>query len=523
MNLPIDNQPWPPPEYAPALEQVRKDAAWLTGDMAEIRQQVEGEKPKPYVSRAQFNGGLVGATARGVLGRPNMGGSVRVERHLPVAAELVTISANLLAEKPPAVSLHEDDATNTSAAQALDDLTSTDLFAAEWWEACYNASGHGWVFGRVVWNVDVQPHPWIEWVDGDQGYAEFRNGRQVSVTFWDTFKDGDGKKVWRLLQKHTTGRIEYGLYEGTEEKLGRRVPVTEHPATEYLADLLDAESSIMTGITGLTARMFRNLEKNPNWRHHPQLRYYGHSDVSKGGGLWADIDMAWTNLMNDVESGRGRLLVSEEFLTSGGPGQGQVFDWMRDVYPLAQGGSPDAAGTIEKVQFDMRVEENTAAVSVATMKAVDAVGLSHMTVGMDPQATGDMTATETRARSDKTIKTAGGKARQSRAELSELLTAYIQMDAAMNNYPAPARPVNVAIVEPVQDTDEDRARRAKSLREADAASTYYLVRDLHPEWTEPQVEEEVARIIQERQAGMPVDPFNVGADMSLNPSQLDNE
>lgn len=514
MALPAAGSSWPPEQYAPALDSVRRDLQWVIGDLDGIRDQVAGPQPRPYQSRAQFNGGLVGGVARGVLGKPRMnpGGDATIERHLPVAAELVGTSADLIAEKPPAATLHPDDEGNTKAAQALDQLTSSDSFSSDVWDAFYHVSAAGWCFARIVWDLDVKPFPWVEFVDADGGFAEFASGEQVAITFYDTHPDPDDRNVFRLLQRHSPGRIEYGLYKGTETQLGMRVPVTDHAGTAYLVDLLDQDSEIKTGTDLLTARMIRNREKNPAWRNHPTLRYYGRSDVAKGGGIWADIDRAWTELMHELESGRHRLMVSEELLQTGPPGEGSYFEWHRDVFALAPGGDPDAAGRIESIQPELRVDKHMAVVDAATRKGIDAVGLSPLTVGMDPQASGDMTATETRARSDKTIKTFGGKARQARAGLSELLTAYLHMDAQINNYPPPTRMVNISITEPVQDTDRDRAERAQSLRAAEAASTYYLVRDLHPEWTEQQVEEEVSRIVEERRAGMPVDPFNVGAD-----------
>ena len=58
---------WPPKHYAPALTQVSHDSAWVTGDMNQIRAHTEKPAPRPYQSRAQFNGGIVGAAARGMV------------------------------------------------------------------------------------------------------------------------------------------------------------------------------------------------------------------------------------------------------------------------------------------------------------------------------------------------------------------------------------------------------------------------------------------------------------------------
>lgn len=512
MALPAGNTAWPPKEYAPAYAQVQRDSAWLNGDMASIRDQID-TGPKPYQARAQYNGGIIGATARGVLGKPDPGGSASIERHLPVASELVTKSANLMGKKPPSVTLHPNDEGNQPAADALAEITGSDRFAAAWWGAMWKAAGHGWVFGRVVWDTKVKPHPWIEWVKADQGYAEFSHGEQVAVTFWDTHPSPDkGKGIYRLLQRHAPGAIEYGLYKGTDTELGMRVPVTDHPKTEYLADLIDADSEVKTGTQRLTARMFRNLEENPAWENDPQLRYYGRSDVAKGGGLWADIDQGWTELWHEVESGRHRLLVSEELFETGAPGTGSYFQWHRDVFGVGASGNADAPPTIESVQPELRIDKHTMLVDTSIRKAVAAVGYSLMSVGLDPQASGQMTATETRQRQETTIDTVAGKARQARAEGGELFTALLDVDAGINGYTRPTRTVNVSLVEPVQDSELDEAQTIGILREKQLASIDYGVRRLHPEWTPEQQDAEIAEIWKELNMGMPADPFNVGAD-----------
>lgn len=508
MPLPAVNTPWPLPEFEPALRQIAADDVWLDGDVKAMRDQ--DDSPRPYQARAQFNGGLVGSMARGVLGAPTVrsDGNARIAYHLPVADALVLESANLLASKPPTITLDEADDPNEQATEALETLTNDDVFAAEWWEACREQSAHGWVYGRVVWNLEVSDRPWIDWVDADQGMAEYANGRVKAITFWDTHKIE--KDVYRLLQRHYPGRIDYCLYKGTDRSIGMVVPIDEIEQTAHLADLLDADSGIPTGINQPTAVMIRNLDKNHSWRHHPQLRFYGRSDVAKGGDIWRVINSTWSELQHERTAGRARLMVDEGLLQHGGPGSGQYFDMMRDVFPLAQTGSIDDSAGITPVQFDIRADQYLSLLDAAHRKAIDAVGLSPITVGMDAQATGDMTATETRARSHKTISTHGGKARQARAGLSQLVTAYLQMDAVLNNYRAPERPVNVALVEPVEDTPLDTATRIGNLKRDGLASTAWAVSELHPEWTQAQVEAEVANITREDQAGMPVDPFTIG-------------
>lgn len=513
--FPENNSPWPLPEYRVALDQISKDDAILHGDLSRLRAMV-APSTTPVMHPAQFNGGLLGASARAWYGRPHKrdNGSARIDYHLPVADALVLESTNLLAAKPPTITLDETDIDNTKAWEALGGLTSSDLFAAEWWEAMRETSAHGWVYGRLVWDLTASDKPWVEWVDADKGIADFRYGRLSSITFWDVYHKND-REVYRLFQRHTPGRIDYRLYQGSHNNVGWPVPVTDIPETAHLADLIDNNSGVDTGIDELTAVIIRNIDRNHTWRHHPTLRYYGVSDVAKGGDIWLTIDQTWTDLQHERLAGRARLMVSELMLNTGAPGQGGYFDMWRDIFPLAPTGTVDSDSTIEPVQFDIRAQEYLQILDAAHRRAVDAVGLSPITVGMDAQASGDMTATEIRARSHRTISTHGGKARQARAGLSALITAWLKLDASLNNYTPPSRPVDVALIEPVEDTPLDTATRMQTLRAAQLASIDWAVRELHPEWTLDQVETEIDRIKAEARAGMPIDPFDIGFDQPV--------
>lgn len=511
---------WPPEGYGEAMSAVQRDAAILSGDPASLRR-VYNNRPRPYRHRAQYNGGIVGSAARGLLGSPEgmdgEQGRVHIDKHLPVAADLVEAAAALMTDQPPKLTLHEDDAENKEAAEALEVLTGTDQFAADWSDTVYKAGGLGWMYGRVVWNQEIQQHPWVEWVDADRGMCEFQNGRPVSFTFWDTYEDPHGQagsSYWRLVQHHTPGWIEYQLFHGSDKNLGRAVPFDDCPHTAYLADTPGLENGTMlaTGAEGLTAAILPNYKSRMEWRDSPTLQHYSASDVSRGGDIWFDIDKTWTDLTHEAEAARARIFVSEELMVSGPPGQGKYFEWARDVFKLASSGMADEAGHIELVQPDIRVEKYLNLLEAATRKAIDAVGLSPITVGMDAQATGDMTATETRARSDRSIKTVNVKGRMQRAHLSTLCTAYLQVDAALNGYQPPEKPVNVALPNPVQETNRDISEEVTQRYTAGVQSLKASVTRLHPEWTEAEIEAEVEQIIKEERSRAGVDPFSIGQD-----------
>lgn len=502
---------WPPAHYKPALDQVRHDAAIMSGDLQAQNALYAPAGPKPYTSRFQYNGGLTGTVARGVLGTPRPNNAApAVTQFDTLPFDLATLSADVLVGEPPRFTVHPEDETNEQAVDALTAYTGTDTFAADLHQAFRTCAGLGWVYGRVVWDAELDPHPWIEWVDADQGMPEFKNGRLTGIIFWETYQRKN--HTYRLLARHTAGRIEYALYEGDDYGLGHVVPLTDCEDTAYLADVVDADSGVTTGATRPTAVLIPNLDRSPKWRTDPYLRYLGMSDVVKGGEVWHSLNMLWTDLMHEVDSAKAKLIVPEHYLRANGPGQGMSYEWFRDVYTKPQSASPDAPDTIERVQFDMRVESYMQAIENTRMRAVSSTGWSNITFGLE-NASAQMTATEIRARSTRTIHTHKAKSRHARAGLGELLTAWLEMDATLNNYTPPTRMVDVSIAEPVQATELDEATTVQTLRTAGVASTRYAVTRLHPEWTEEQINAELAELRAEQRAEVGINPFeNVGID-----------
>ena len=492
---------WPPAEYKPALDAVRHDKAWLTGDVKTIKHLTGTNEGQPYSWRGQYNGGVVGWGARAALGRPRpRHGSAHVDRHLPVAAELTETIGDLLFGNAVGVMT---DGWDKKLTDSLNQMVDSDQFTADMVEAGQKCSALGWEFGRIVWNTQVSAHPWIEWVDADRAFATFEWGRLAEVMFVDEYERG--KDTYRLTTTHRVGEVEFQLWKGTAGSLGTAVPYEELPETAHIALEVEDGTRIYTDLDVLTAVMVPNRAKNPAWSGHEQLQFYGKSDIQFGGGLWEDIDKGYTDLWYEVDSARARLLVSDDYLDTLKPGMGSVFDWWRDVYTIGQSANLDNPSTFERIQFDMRVDEYLKVIEQTTMRAVGAVGLSPMTLGMEAGAN-NLTATEIRAKSSKTINTWRARSRYWRAGLQQIIMAWAGMDALINGWAQPPSLPRIAMEEPVQDTDLDRARAVREQRDSGAASIYTGVKALHPEWGEDEINAEVQRIREDQGLTLP-DPF----------------
>jgi len=257
--LPKDNTPWPLPEWSPLHDMVASAAVWWEGDTAGLeshyagQQAVDGRRFRP----SQFDGGVVGAASRMFWGKPRTSGQPRKKLHLPLAADVAGMSANLLFETPAQAHLAQSGkedgepvrAGNDAAAERLDAMFNTDAMASSLLVAAESCAALGGVYGRVMWDQTLQPDPWIDWVDADSAIPEWRYGRLSAVTFVEELPRIDKKTVHRLLSRHTPGRIEYTLMAGRDDNLGDTEPLADHPSTVGLAAVVDADGGVATGVT----------------------------------------------------------------------------------------------------------------------------------------------------------------------------------------------------------------------------------------------------------------------------------
>lgn len=504
--------PWPPKPWRIADRATRENTAWLTGDIPAIRNYTRPPAtPRPYRSRAQYNGGIIGATTRAFLGRPQAStGSGTIERHINVASELVEIISDLLFSNEVTVAAPES--WNSTLGENLARMVEADQFTADLVDAGRSCSAYGWVFARIRWDATSR-HPWVEWVRADRGMATWEGNRLTEITFVDTWeRKGD---VFRLLETHRVGEIERTLWKGDDNNLGFNVPYTDLEETAYLADLpgLKNGTTIATCSPYLTAWQVQNRARAEQWQDLPHLCHYGQSDITAGGALWAEIDTAYTELWHELDSARARLLVSEDYMRTLDPGHGSVFEYFRDVFPLGSA-SPELGSQppIQNVQFDLRVEKYITVLNFLIRRAAAVFRLSPTTIGLDDGQGPAMTAKEIMARERRTINAWRARSRYWRTGLQNILLAWADIDAMLNGLPGPQEPPHITLVEPAQDTDSDRAERVTAWATSGFCSVETGVRHLHPEWGEEEIATEVAAINRERGLVEPVDPFTAFTD-----------
>lgn len=482
MPLPENDSIWPPPQLAPIYRDICVDDAWYSGDKDRLAALYRNQK-------ARSNG------RRWLWSRDRSPTEQRDPRlHIPLPADIATTSADLLFSEPPTFTV-----TDTAAQDRLAEIAEAGGITNTLLEAAEVSAALGGVFLRATWDQELAARPLLTVVHPDAAVPEFRWGVLIAVTFWRELASTTAT-VWRHLERHEPGRIVHALYEGTPDRIGRRVPIIEHPETVVFAPVLALDGdSIPTGITDLTAAYVPNIKPNRRHRGSP----YGRSDFQAPlHDLFDALDETWTSWMRDIRLARARLIVPDGYLRDLGPGQGAAFEDREVWQPLRI--PPDEAGGagITLSQFAIRVDEHERTSAAIVRQAVQSGGYSPQSFGLDGATAA--TATEVVARERRSMITRDKKSRYWAPGVADMLHVLLQLDRILftPGLTVSERP-RVTFGDSVSEDPQSVAQTLSLLAQAQAVSVDTKVRLLHPDWKDEVVVAEVQRILVESGASVP--------------------
>lgn len=544
--LPAEGSAWPPASAASRYRRMRMPRAWYSGDPAQLRA-AYGVKSAPAKSgglRTTLNPGggqqRVLGTSQDSFWADTSSVEVDTRRHLPIAQDIATISADQLFSDSPSIIVDgptdkdgNPDLETRAAQQRLDYVLSRCGWESLLIASAEIASALGSIGLRIAFDKNAKAiagRPVVTRVNADAMIPHYSWGQLVGVTFWQVVASNpDRNEVWRHLEVHEagTGMVYHGLYKGDSANLGERRPLADQAATKGLAELVDKDGGIqvVSAGTGKTATSIPNMLPDPaNLDDNA-----GRSDFTLPVmDLFDAADKAYTQLMDEVDDAKSRLFIADSLLERGAVGSGVSFNPDQRLYRKVKvPPSEDETGKlpIEKVQFEMRVEQYLSLIDALTYKAIDAAGFNPNTERSDDGVA--MTATEVSARNVKSRTTRDKKVRYWEGELEELLSTLLLVDveqfapfeqvaittgegdAATTTYQSvkvQPFPVRVQFPEAVQPTQLQLAETAKALKEA-GESVLEIQRALHPDWSERKLNENVARI---QAAASVIDPVSFG-------------
>ncbi len=379
-------------------------------------------------------------------------------------------------------------------------------------EGTEQASALSGVYVRVVWDVKLRPRPWWDVLGPDAVIPEWQWGILKAATVWRELDPvNGGTEVWRLLERHEPGSIEYGLYRGDADTLGMMMALDDHPDAKELVGRVDAQGRQATGVERLLVHYLPNIRPNRGWGHIPEAAPFGRSDFAGIEPLMGALDESWTSWMRDLRLGKARIMLPQSMLETDGPGTGGMFDLDREVFvQLNMLDDGAGAASLAMNQFAIRVDEHERTCNALRKQILSSAGYSAQSFG--DEGTVAATATEVVARKEESLTTRGTKILYQRPALLDLVTSTMWVDVVHCKAKGvdPAAELTAVWPQAVQPDPESVGRTLSFLETAGAISTYMKVKTLRPEWDEEEVLKEVARIRADRASANPIpagDPF----------------
>lgn len=504
MPLPDKGIPWPPIDPA-----VRSDiadwAAWYSANPDRLsyrylnRHRDSGRYGTPANRPSQYRGGLVGAVSRLFWGEPTPLGEPRRNLHMPLARDLARTSSDLLYSEPPKL-LTDDTGTQERLENLMESGLRRTLIAQG--EA---SAALGGAYLRAVWDTEVSDRPWVSMVRADGAAPTIVHERLRGVTFW-TVLGVDGQKVIRHLERHEPGAILHGVYEGTEDNLGKPIDLNAFEATRRFAPVQELPIGKRLATTYIP-----NTMTAPDWHDLPGAAGLGTSDFQGSETLLSAIDETYTSWMRDVRLARSRIIVPAGYLQSSGPGQGVSWEDREVFAPMNI--PPTAEHGITLNQFEIRHLSHRETIADLVSRVVHTAGYSGGTFGDDSSGSA-VTATEIRARNARSMATRARKAELQAVGIADITEIILLLEGS-DLFPglptvAPERP-QVLFADSIQDDIKFLAESAELLRRAEAASTETLVALANPDRDGDWQKAEVLRINAESGRGV-ADPTAVGAE-----------
>lgn len=444
-----DGATWPPPPLAEIWEQVERFAAFRASN-AEILQAEAG------------------------IGR-------RYNRYLisPVPRMISRAKANLLfgeaAEFKPA---DEGDAERMEFIVEENDLDALNH------QAAVLSSSEGEIWGRICYRPDLLDCPIIEFVSRRRVIPFFSGRFLVGASFLTEYAEGY-TEVWRLFETYERGLISAELFRGTRTSLGQPMPLTSYPATAATPEL------VYTGIDEpLVAFIPNSIDGDPS---------RGYSDYAGLEDRFLGINRATTIGDTNTElAGKKRALVDGQYVGRGG----QLAD--DDVFVKDETeGDLNKESPMQILEYDYDAQQIVSWLDHLIDSTLTFGGAAPQLVGraLDGAA---ISGTALRFKMIHSLLEASGSGRYYDRGLARLLRQAAIIDSRPvgqigfgRGWAKPDEKPTVDRQDGLPRDDLEAAQQLQLLVTAEAISVEERVRFVHPDWTQEQIDEEIAKLKDE--------------------------
>ena len=422
--------------------------------------------------------------------------SSKCRMHVPVAADIAAISANLLFSEEPNFTCFDMATEDNESKQQhrLDELVALNNIHGKLNEAAESCAALGDVYLKLNYRKDEIDYPVLSIVPADAAWPEYLLGVLKGIHFFSVLKrDIHSGAVTRVYELYEPGKITMAIYEGDNENLGK--DLGDEALRQY-----GFERQIIPPVKDMLAVHIPNIKPNRVFRDMNM----GRSDLDGLRDLMDSLDEAYSSWMRDIRLGKARTIVPAEYLKRkpqemlDGLAQSASWEFDQDVETYVTIDMADSNGNIPGItlqQFQIRSAEYSSTCAELMREIVSNAGYAPQTFGMDVVGMAQ-SGTALHIREKKSYDTRGKKQTYWKSPLEAIMSAMIHLDSVL--WPDKGSDlddeVKVRFADSAANDIYTMAGSVQLLNNANSASIQTRVQLLHPDWSMKQVAEEVDRL-----------------------------
>ena len=416
--------------------------------------------------------------------------------HVPVAADIASVSANLLFSEEPTFTCYDEETEDNESKQQgrLDYLVDKNNIRGKLNEAAESCAALGDVYLKLNYRKDEIDYPVLSVVPADAAWPEYLLGVLKGIHFFSVLKhDFQTGAITRIYELYEPGKITMGIYEGDGETLGR--DMGDQALRQY-----GFEREIKPPVDDMLAVHIPNMLPNRLYRDLPM----GRSDFDGLRDLMDSLDETYSSWMRDIRLGKARTIVPAEYLKRkpqemlDGLAQSASWEFDPDVetyVAIDMANDNGAVPGITQQQFAIRSGEYAATCGELLGKIVSIAGYAPQTFGLEIIGMAQ-SGTALHIREKKSYDTRGKKQTYWQSPLESIMTAMIHLDNAL--WPEAGSDADDRVkVKFADSAANDISTMSSALQLLDAANSASIetrVGMLHPDWTMKQIAEEVNKL-----------------------------
>ena len=449
----------------------------------------------------------------------NMGGRNRdAYVAMPVPYALSKASSNLLfGEAPKIVAANQEDQ------QRLDLIVHKNKLIAQCRAAAVTSSSEGGVYLKL--SVDPSTPvgrqvPRLQFLQEARVIPQFVANELIQATIITSWSEGNGRRVYRLLENHQPGIISYKLYLGSNTDIGSEIGLNSYDKTVNL------DPEIETGIDELLVSYIPNsLSVNSP---------FGVSDYANGiDNLFYQFNDATSIAHRATQAGVPLTMMPRDILD-----ENQNLNHEKTIIAVNKLadtlGEGDLSKMIQTVQHNAQQDKFMSYANEVLDLLLLFSGLSGASFGREDVGNAS-SGTALKLKMASTLATAASKASFYEDSLSEMLRLAALLDSETvgdgnmikegYNWVEADGMISVRLADGLPEDENETSAIIQKLRSAGVISIKEAIRKANPEWTEEQVDQELEDIqgdigTETAAIGNALAPTQTGVDLVGNLNDL---